>query len=297
MFNFFKNKFKKDQKMIEATNEKGETVFVSKKKWRNEILPKNLKTVWNDAQKLSDEIAYALQDGFAAELLEASEHLLKIDTLPERSYVLRALVFFHSGKISEAKKILEKFHNNHQKTAASVINYAKILLSEGQKQEAENLIFEGLEIDPNVEEGLKLYSAIAKERFGEEGYKKSLEKVCQIKNSWRAYLWLGRYELQQKNKERAFNIYNNFFRLSEERDRALLMMSADLGQNEMINEIIELIAPRYVVKEHDPRIGFNLLFAFKQKNDVESIRKLVEEMSELDRFDVEEELKLYEKYL
>jgi len=296
MLQKLKQLFKQEpQRLIEVRDEKGHISRVSEQEWKTVLLPKEIKKSWDNAQKLSDHIAYALQDGYAELVEDATERLLEIDILPERSYVLRAITLSKLGKYAQADALLTDYHAKFTKTGASLINHAKIAKETGDATRAEALLLEGLSVDPNIEEGIEWYSDLLKERFGNEGYKKALEHICSIKNSWRAYLWLGRYELQQNNSENALRVYNNYFRLAEERDRALLMLSADLGQHNMLKDMVELVAVQYIPDRHDVRIGFNLLKAYHTLGLDKDLEILMNQLRVIDRIDVQEELNAFEK--
>ena len=292
MLNKIKSLFVQD-KQIQITDESGKSSLISEKKWRKKELPKQLKLHWDDSKRLSDDIAFALKDGYASDILNATKRLIEIDILPERSYILRAIALIETGSLDEADNLICNYHEKFEKTSASLINHAKIFARKNDSETAEKLLLEGLEIDPNTDEGIRWYTSIHKERFGNEGYKKSLEEICKLKGSWKAYLWLGRFFLIEKDNESALKIYNHYFRIAEERDRALLMLSADLGQYGLLNDMIELVGVQYIVEKHDTRIGFNLIKAYKQlgmKND-ESM--LINQLRELNNNDVNTELNIY----
>src|SRR5581483_3825521 len=121
-------------------------------------------------------------------------------------------------------------------------------------------------VDPNLENGLLWWAALAREQGGEEAYLEALDTIAEVQGSWRPQLWLARHRLDEGNLDAALELYRHVLEMAADQSDALLMISGDLGNAGHIDQVFELVYPRYVPERHALSVGFNLLNATVQAN-------------------------------
>lgn len=105
-----------------------------------------------------------------------------------------------------------------------------------------------------------------------------------------ARLGVAREQLEIKDLPAAMAIYEEVLATSGDRADVLVTISADLGVNGYVREIIELIAPRYDAERHGPATGLNLLQAYLALRDVDAAQHVLDILFTLNRADLEERL-------
>ena len=96
--------------------------------------------------------------------------------------------------------------------------------------------------------------------------------------------------LEAKDLPGAMAIYEDVLATSGDRADVLVTISADLGVNGHVREIIELIAPHYDADRHGPATGLNLLQAYIAVHDAEAAQHVLDILFALKRPDLEERL-------
>src|SRR5207248_6886788 len=117
---------------------------------------------------------------------------------------------------------------------------------------------------PNLENGLLWWAALARESGGEDAYLGALAQIAAVPGSWRAQLWLARHRLDGADVEGAVQLYRSVLDRAADQSDALLMISGDLGNAGHVEEVFELVLPRYQPERHALSVGFNLLNASVQ---------------------------------
>ena len=101
----------------------------------------------------------------------------------------------------------------------------------------------------------------------------------------------AREKLKAKDLPAALAIYEQVLAgIASERSDVLMTISADLGTNGHVVEIIELLAPRYDVEKHGAPAGFNLLQAYLATRQAEAAQHLLDLLYSLQRPDLEARL-------
>jgi hypothetical protein len=100
----------------------------------------------------------------------------------------------------------------------------------------------------------------------------------------------ARERLEAKDLPGALAIYEELLETSGDRADVLVTISADLGVNGHVHEIIELVAPRYDAERHGPATGLNLLQAYLAVRNVNSAQHVLDILFALNRQDLEERL-------
>src|SRR5437660_671477 len=239
-------------------------VSLTRDEYRTRVLPASLRKNWDNPPGLYNAIVQGLRDDFAADLVDASQHLVEIDPDPERATTARGIVLMKTGDLDGADEALRRYHGTHDPSGVILTNLAKVAAERGEHDRAHDLLAEALQIDPNLENGLLWWAALAREQGGEGAYLEALEAIAEVQGSWRPQLWMARHRLDEGDLTGALELYNSVLELAADQSDALLMISGDLGNAGYVDQVFELVLPRYVPERHALSVGFNLLNACVQ---------------------------------
>src|SRR2546421_9812434 len=252
------------EERLTAYDAYGRAVSLTREEYRTRVLPATVRKNWDNPPALYTAIVQGLRDDFAADLLDASEHLVEIDPDPERATTARGIVLMKTGDLDGAEEVLRRYHGQHDPSGVILTNLAKVAAERDDHERAHDLLAEALQIDPNLENGLLWWAALARETGGEDAYLEALDTIAEVQGSWRPQLWLARHRLDQGDLQGAIDLYRAVLELATDQSDALLMISGDLGNAGHVDEVFELVLPRYVPERHALSVGFNLLNACVQ---------------------------------
>lgn len=100
----------------------------------------------------------------------------------------------------------------------------------------------------------------------------------------------ARERLDAKDLPAAVTIYEELLATSGERADVLVTISGDLGAHGHVEEIVELIAPRYDAERHGPATGLNLLQAYLAIRDPDAAQHVLDILFALNRPELEDRL-------
>ena len=100
----------------------------------------------------------------------------------------------------------------------------------------------------------------------------------------------ARTRLDAKDLPAALAIYEQVLASAGARPDILVSISGDLGVHGHVNELIELVAPRYDAAKHGPATGLNLLQAYLVTRNIESAQHLLDILFALQRPELEDRL-------
>ena len=89
-------------------------------------------------------------------------------------------------------------------------------------------------------------------------------------------LTAARAKLKAKDLPGALALYEEVLASAADRSDVMVTISADLGTNGHVREIIELLAPRYDVEKHGAAAGINLLQAYLATRNPEAAQHLLD---------------------
>src|SRR5436305_5511793 len=254
------------EERLTAYDAYGRAVALTREEYRTRVLPATLRKSWDNPPGLYSAIVQGLRDDFAADLLDASEHLVEIDPDPERATTARGIVLMKTGDLDGAEEALRRYHGQHDPSGVILTNLAKVAAERDDHERAHDLLAEALPVAPHPENGLLWWAALAREQGGEEAYLEALDTIAEVQGSWRPQLWLARHRLDEGDLPGAMDLYRAVLELAADQSDALLMVSGDLGNAGHVDEVFELVLPRYVPERHALSVGFNLLNACVQAN-------------------------------
>ena len=105
-----------------------------------------------------------------------------------------------------------------------------------------------------------------------------------------ARLIAARERIEAKDLPAALAIYEELLAASGDRADVLVTISADLGMNGHVREIIDLVAPRYDAERHGPATGLNLLQAYLAERNADAAQHVLDILFSLRRPELEERL-------
>lgn len=276
------NPIEPQEELIVAYDANGRQMHITRSDWRDKVFLPGLEQKWDDAAGLYDAILGGLNDGFADDLLPAAARLVDIDSDPERSHTIQGIVLMKNNLLAEAESTLRAGIEKVGATGILLTNLAKVFAERGDDARADEILWQAIEADPNLDNGLVWWASLKQEREGEAGYVAGLQTVAALPGSWRAQLWLARHYLEHKDVASARALYDEVLAGGRYDNRALMMISGDLGQNGEIPLLVELVAPVYDEHRHDPMAGINLLRAYQELGNPEEGEKLLSRMYALD---------------
>ncbi len=100
----------------------------------------------------------------------------------------------------------------------------------------------------------------------------------------------AREKLKARDLPAAMAIYEEVLAGAADRTDVLVTISADLGTNGHVQQLIELLAPRYDAQKHGAAAGINLLQAYLATRNAEAAQHLLDLLFALQRPDLEARL-------
>jgi hypothetical protein len=100
----------------------------------------------------------------------------------------------------------------------------------------------------------------------------------------------AREKLEAKNLPGALEIYEELLITSGDRPDVLVALSGDLGSCGYVDQIVELIAPRYDAQRHGPATGINLLQAYLATRNTTAAQHLLDILFALKQPELQERL-------
>lgn len=247
---------------IKVFDQYGRPLQVEKEVWRTQVLPANLAARRDDPEALRSVIIKSVNDGFAADVLESARHLATTDPQKLRGATVLGVVLLQLKKPDEAKRVLESAAARHGEEGLLLTNLAKAYGALGDLAKRDQTLWRALQLDPNQDNGLMWFIALARDEGGHAAETTALERVAGLPGSWRAQLWLARDALERNETDRAVQLYREALsRMSPIPADALLQISGDLGNRSQPSLLLELCAPHFDIKLHGIQVGTNLIKA------------------------------------
>ncbi|NQZ31331.1 MAG: Hsp70 family protein [Oceanospirillaceae bacterium] len=279
---------------VSVFDKEGNRHNIRKDEYRSNILPGIFERSWDDPQKLYNVIISAINDGFNAEVIDPAKRLFEIDKNHERSSTILGISLLKNEYYNEAQKHYENYMLKNGKSGVILTNLAKAYSFQGNETRAKEVLWEAIELYPNLDNAVQWLAAIARDSGGEEDYLQTLELVSRIDGSWYADLWLARNDLEKNNKCEAIVRYKKILALASDSTDALYMISGDLGKHGALEEIINLIYPVYCLEKHGTDPAMNVLQALLELGYSDQGKSLLSKLKKLDRPDLVEHIHYYD---
>ncbi len=283
---------------IRVYDQFGRAVAIGREAWRKDVLLPNLQVNRNNPNALYDLVVSALNDGFAAEVLESARFLADNDPQPQRGAMVLGIALLQLQDFAGARDVLERAIARHGENNYLLANLARAYAASGDDERAQALIWQALHLDPNEETSLNWMISIANARGGQEAVLAAYRRAADLPLSWRAQLWLARHALERGDLALATRLYEeSLARASPVPADLLMQLSGDLGNRGHTDLLVRLTQPRFDLATHGLTVGNNLLRAFAELGMFAEARKLLEQLYSLQRPDWRDHLIHWEQKL
>lgn len=269
-----------DPNMIKVFDAYGREMFITRQEWRTNVLAGTIQKNWNNPDQLYSIIVGSLNDGFRSDVVVAAEHLYEIDPQRLRSAGIWGIILMEEGRLNEAEKVFRCFTEKYGEQGVIFTNLAKVYSKRKEDSKAEELLWHGLELDPNQDNGLGWYWASAKEKKGEAAATDVLRRIAALPGSWRAQLWLARHALESKNLEQALSFYHEALSCAGNPIPTdfLMQMSGDLGNHAHLPELLNVTEPHFDVAVHGLQVGNNLIKAHLDLGQIDAAQTILDQL-------------------
>lgn len=286
----------KDRDLIKVFDAYGREMFIPKETWRTKVLPGMIIQNWNYAEQLAGIVIQALNDGFFTDVLDAAKQLYVIDPVPARGACAYGIALMKNNLLDDAERVFRDQLAEHGEDGSVLTNLAKVYSARNDNQKAMEILWRGLEVDPNQHNGMGWYEVIHREKGGQEAGLEALRRVAAIPGSWRAQLWLARHALQTRRLDEALVLYKeSLARAAKPVPADLLMqMSGDLGNAGHVPEILQLVEPHFDAQAHGLTVGNNLIKAHLDLGQLDAARRVLDQLYALNRMDWKKNLSYWD---
>jgi tetratricopeptide (TPR) repeat protein len=284
--------------LIRVYDQFGRKVEIGREAWRQDVLLPNLKASRNDPLLLHDLVIAAVNDDFAADVLESARFLAEHDPQPQRGAMVLGIVLLRLQDFPGAREVLERAIAAHGGNAYLLANLARTYAALGDEERAQALIWQALELEPNEVGALNWMISMAHAKGGQAAVLSAYGRAAVLPGSWRAQLWLARYALERKDVSEAIRWYEQALARAKPVPMDLLMqLSGDLGNHGHTELMLRFSLPHFDLQEHGLYVGNNLLRGYAELGMFAQARKLLEQLYSQQRPDWREHLIVWEQKL
>lgn len=202
-----------------------------------------LREVWDDSDRLHDEIRLALDEGRTEELVPAAHRLREIDPSPVRSTNILALVLRTCADHVGAEKVLREHLRTAGDDATTWFNIAPLSAWRGALDEVGTALSNALRCDPDHAETLEWGYRHYRRQQGREAAVAWLEE--QARSGWRAVVMLGQLALQHGDEEDAMGLFAIACNRAPSHPEPLTIVSETLYASERLSEVIDFVLQRW----------------------------------------------------
>jgi tetratricopeptide (TPR) repeat protein len=284
--------------VVRVYDQFGRTVTIGREAWRRDVLLPNLQANQSSPDGLYDLIVGAINDGFAADVLDSARLLAETDPQPQRAATVLGVVLLQLQDFAAAREVLERAIAKHGENSFLLANLARAWAALGDEERAQQLIWRALELDPNEESSLNWLIAGLKTQGSPETVLAAYARAAAFPNSWRPQLWLARDALSRGDLPGATRLYEEALARARPVPADLLMhLSGDLGNAGQAALLVRLTQPNFDLAAHGLTVGNNLLRAYIELGMLAEARKLLEQLYSQQRPDWREQLNTWEQKL
>ena len=247
--------------MIHLHDAAGNQVLVSREDWRTGTLEPMLRAQWDNPDGLYRACVMSLNDGFAGEpiLLEAAQRLHAIDNIPERGLTILGIVLSKQRRIRDARHLYEAALPRFPESGNLRTNLAKVLWDEGEHEQSERVLREGLNLDPNQENGLNWWIEIQRRRGGQAAYVSALREIAAISGSWRPQLMLAHQLLNERRNEDAIAMLRQSLAAHPDNGTVIDAVAGGFSRIQDPEGMIAAVGLAYDPARHEEQTGIALL--------------------------------------
>ncbi|MBY0402564.1 MAG: hypothetical protein K2X66_01590 [Cyanobacteria bacterium] len=255
--------------MVTVYDQFGREFQIPQQEWI-QLLPEQLKHVWENPDALYELIFLSMQGLIFQELLPGAERLVEIDPNPERSFAILSILQMNSGLLDEAESTFNTFFEAHGRTAVMLTNYAKLHFQRQQTPAGQALIEEALKIDPNQDIALDWWLALNQEQGGLQQREMALTELAKQPLAWRPQLLQGRDLVENGKIDEALSLFKETLDAHPENPEYINLLARDLGTYGKPEAILSMILPVFDPALHGPVPAVHILQAFLDTMQLEN---------------------------
>jgi thioredoxin-like negative regulator of GroEL len=250
----------------------GRKLVVQRDEWFEKFIEPSIVKAWNNPDELSTLLANAIEQRYAEELENASQHLLAIDPIPLRGTCIRAAILLLCGKPEKAEKILRKTIQNGEPHPHLLTLLSKALILQKKNAEVLPLITKALSLNPNHDEAIKVLLQVATKEKKES----ILEKLVQNPKAIKARIELATQALKQKNNDTALTLLKEAANQKEADEEELGRIGQLLNSQNLYLETLQILDEKFQKRKHGITLGSPLTQALLELGQIEEAKSLLE---------------------
>lgn len=282
---------------IAVYDENGNQYAITQSYWIDNVLPKEFEKVWNKPDDLYSLIVMCLQDEIYDSAILPAQHLFEIDFDKQRAFLILGIVYLKNKKLELSEKTFKEAIALFPNDGYLQTNLAKVYAEKGDEKLSYDTLWNALLTDPNQENAIIWIAAIHYEKGGHPDRLKILDCLSMIPNSWRPQLWIARDLLEHEKFEEAKTIYKSVLNTASKYSDAMMMISGDLGKNNRVEEVFELVFPIFNIKQHGINTALNLVQSSIISKRKEVGLEILADIKREQRLDYTELVNQFEKQL
>lgn len=283
-------------KTIPAYDNYGQLVLIDREIWRTKMLPESIKKAWEDPAELYTTLAMALDEGFPAEILTATKHLVQIHPEKNQAVCVHVTALLALGQNKEAKETITLFIQQNQGTANTYTILSKILEKEGKSEESFKLAWQAVEADPNDKDAVEWLLALEFTYKNQKAADRTLQKLIAMPKSYRASAWVGVGETYNGNLKKGLALFQNSLEIAPKPIPSdILEWIGTCLLNCQHNEaLLQTLTPHFQPKTHGLSVSKNIWAAFIELGRIEKAIELVDTLYAENRPDWKSQLRDWE---
>ncbi|WP_243349520.1 tetratricopeptide repeat protein [Parabacteroides sp. FAFU027] len=285
------------EKKITVYDKDGNQYAITQKYWIDNVLPTEFEKVWNKPDDLYSLIVMCLQDEVYDSTILPAQHLFEIDFDKQRAILILGLVYLKNNKLELSEKTFKEAIELFPNDGYLQTNLAKVYAEKGDEKLSYDTLWKALLTDPNQENAIIWIAAIHYEKGGNTDRLKILDSLSMIPGSWRPQLWIARDLLENGKFEEAKTMYKSVLSVASKYSDAMLMISGDLGKNNRVEEVFELVFPLFNIKQHGINTALNLVQSSIISGRKEVGLEILADIKQEQRLDYAELVNRFEKQL
>lgn len=252
--------------MMDVIDQSGNRVRISRREYSSQIMGA-AKQNWDNIQFFRQVTPQMLNEGFLDEALELAERACELSGGHIPDLYWKAAALAETGDLEKASELFIEVQEDAAypaDQARAAVGLARVRARQGREQDAEKLIIEAVEADPDNAQYLVLLYGFYNERNraddGLDHVKKLVDRMPEKAAGWRALMQIsasrGDLDEARSHAEKALKYANE-----NEKQNVLAEITWHYGQAKMPQDIIQLLAPQIQDVKH-PMALMNLAQAY-----------------------------------
>jgi len=250
--------------MMEFYDASGRKILISREEFKAKVVQGNLEENFNNPEGLYTLALNLIEDNFLEEANQAADRLMELSERGEQSLVLKAVILLKEDKIDEAEVILKECLDNNPQSAYGLTNLAKVYAFRQDEDKAREILLQSLRFDPNQVNGLDWYVAMFLDQGKDKEAVQALKILAEIPAAWRPQLLAGRILLAHGEARVALDYFKESIEKSRKDQEVVAIVSGELGSKGLVAEAAAICEANWDPKAEVPYVGLNLSEAYAE---------------------------------